>query len=149
VTFIAETFPLFTEDDISKVLQYYPGLNSSDSASAPDFATLGYSGPTAVNESSIATGQQQRANVIYILLFSFFRLLSENLEEDKANKNRISTRKQHLSVLRTGLQKHIRIKAELALNTNTLFLPLYMEAMYQDTSVLLLLARDQTLRKPS
>ena len=32
-------------------------------ASMPDFATNGISGPTALNQSSVATGQQQRANV--------------------------------------------------------------------------------------
>jgi hypothetical protein len=63
VNFIQETFPLFTEDDISKVLQYYPGSNATDNANAPEYATLGYTGATANNVSSIATGQQQRANV--------------------------------------------------------------------------------------
>lgn len=82
VTFIAETFPLFTEDDISKVLQYYPGLNTSDSTSNLDFATLGYSGPTAVNESSIATGQQQRANVLTLLCFLSFSSF-EDSENDE------------------------------------------------------------------
>ncbi|KAE8440677.1 hypothetical protein EG329_006829 [Mollisiaceae sp. DMI_Dod_QoI] len=65
VTFIQNTFPLFTTDDISKVLQYYPSSNASDSTSAVDYATLGSSGVTANNESSIATGQQQRANNLY------------------------------------------------------------------------------------
>jgi carboxylesterase type B len=59
------TFPLFTNDDISKILQYYPSTNASVDPSAPLFATLGDSGPTALNQSSFGTGQQQRANNIY------------------------------------------------------------------------------------
>lgn len=54
---------MFTTDDISKVLQYYPGSNATDSTNAVEYATLGYTGATANNESSISTGQQQRANV--------------------------------------------------------------------------------------
>lgn len=59
------TFPLFTNDDIAKILLYYPSSNASDSSSAVDFATLGYTGPSAINESSVGTGQQQRADNIY------------------------------------------------------------------------------------
>lgn len=56
------TFPLFTNDDIAKILHYYPSSNSSDNP-APLFATSGDSGPTAINQSDVGTGQQQRANV--------------------------------------------------------------------------------------
>jgi hypothetical protein len=63
VNYLEDIFPLFTEDDISKILLYYPGSNATDSMDTVDFATLGYTGPTANNESSIAIGQQQRANV--------------------------------------------------------------------------------------
>ncbi|KAK0128822.1 hypothetical protein ONS95_000772 [Cadophora gregata] len=65
VSWIQEVFPLFTEDDISKVLRYYPGSNATDDMNAVDYATSGYTGATASNVSSIATGQQQRANNIY------------------------------------------------------------------------------------
>ncbi|KAF8858056.1 alpha/beta-hydrolase [Acephala macrosclerotiorum] len=61
VAFIQETFPLFTTDDISKVLQYYPGTNASDSTNAVDYATLGYTGATANNESSEATVPRQES----------------------------------------------------------------------------------------
>lgn len=65
VAWLELTFPLFTHDDISKILQTYPTPNASVDASAPLFATLGDSGPTALNQSSLATGQQQRADNIY------------------------------------------------------------------------------------
>ncbi|KAL5320157.1 hypothetical protein ACEPPN_010958 [Leptodophora sp. 'Broadleaf-Isolate-01'] len=65
VTWIQDVFPLFTEDGISKILRYYPGSNATDSRSAVGYATLGYTGATATDVSSIAVGQQQRANNIY------------------------------------------------------------------------------------
>ena len=57
------TFPLFSNDDIAKVLLYYPSSNASVDPNAPEYSTLGDSGPTAVNESDVGTGQQQRADV--------------------------------------------------------------------------------------
>ena len=63
VAFLRRTFPLFSESDISKVLFYYPSTNASTDLSAPDFATTGLSGATALNESTFGTGQQQRADV--------------------------------------------------------------------------------------
>ncbi|KAG9717295.1 carboxylesterase type B, partial [Aureobasidium melanogenum] len=65
VAWLELTFPLFSNDDIARVLRYYPSSNASDSSSAVEFATLGNSGATAINESSLATGQQQRADNIY------------------------------------------------------------------------------------
>ncbi|KAG4439449.1 hypothetical protein IFR05_005061 [Cadophora sp. M221] len=64
-SWIQDVFPSFTEDDISKVLRYYPGSSDTDSTSAVKYATSGYIGATAINVSSIATGHQQRANNIY------------------------------------------------------------------------------------
>lgn len=65
VAWLELTFPLFTNDDIAKILQYYPSTNASVNPSAPLFATDGL-GPTYnINQSSEATGQQQRANIIY------------------------------------------------------------------------------------
>lgn len=63
LSFLRKMFPLFTNDDISKVLRYYPSTNDSVDLTDPRFATLGDAGPTALNESGYATGQQQRANV--------------------------------------------------------------------------------------
>ena len=60
-------FPLFTEDDVSRVLLYYPSTNASVDKSTPDFATSGNSTPTALDESTYGTGQQQRADVSNIL----------------------------------------------------------------------------------
>ncbi|MCJ1249653.1 hypothetical protein MMC30_006879 [Trapelia coarctata] len=65
VNFLRRTFPLFTESDISKVLFYYPSSNASVDLSNPEFATNGFLGATALNESTFATGQQQRANNVY------------------------------------------------------------------------------------
>lgn len=65
VAWLRLTFPLFTTEDIAKVLMYYPSSNSSDSLTVLPYATDGDSAPTAVNQSDVATGQQQRANDIY------------------------------------------------------------------------------------
>lgn len=59
------TFPLFTTEQISKILLYYPSTNASVSASTPLFATDGMGPATAVNESQAGSGQQQRADNIY------------------------------------------------------------------------------------
>ena len=64
VNFLKNTYPLFTNYNISQVLQYYPSTNSSVS-DTPKFATSGTSTPTAVNESTFGTGQQQRADVSF------------------------------------------------------------------------------------
>ena len=65
VSWLRLTFPLFSNNDIAKILLYYPSSNSSDSSSAPLFATTGDNGPTAVNQSDAGSGQQQRADNIY------------------------------------------------------------------------------------
>jgi carboxylesterase type B len=65
VSWLELTFPLFSNNDIAKILLYYPSSNSSDSSNAPLFATTGDSGPTAVNQSDAGSGQQQRADNIY------------------------------------------------------------------------------------
>ena len=70
IFFLHNTFPLFTEDDISRVLLYYPSTNASVSMSTPEFATSGNSTVTALNESIFGTGQQQRANVSMALSLS-------------------------------------------------------------------------------
>ncbi|KAL8748907.1 MAG: hypothetical protein Q9184_007029, partial [Pyrenodesmia sp. 2 TL-2023] len=65
INFLRTSFPLFTEDDISRVLLYYPSTNASVSSELPEFATSGSSGATALNQSTFGTGQQQRANNVY------------------------------------------------------------------------------------
>ncbi|KAF2269658.1 alpha/beta-hydrolase [Lojkania enalia] len=42
-------FPLFVEDDIAKILYYYPTSNPTDSDILPKFATAGNTGYTAIN----------------------------------------------------------------------------------------------------
>ncbi|KAK5168275.1 uncharacterized protein LTR77_006844 [Saxophila tyrrhenica] len=59
------TFPTFSNSDIAKVLLYYPSSNASTDPSADEYATNGYTGATALNQSAVGTGQQQRANNIY------------------------------------------------------------------------------------
>ena len=66
ISWIRLIFPLFTEDDVAKLLYYYPSANDSvPSDGLQEFATNGLTGPTAVNVSQTATGQQQRAQAIY------------------------------------------------------------------------------------
>ncbi|USP82825.1 carboxylesterase type B [Curvularia clavata] len=66
VDWIRLVFPLFTQDDIAKLLYYYPSSNVSDSSDGlTTFATDGRNEPTIVNVSQTATGQQQRVQAIY------------------------------------------------------------------------------------
>lgn len=65
VNWLQLTFPLFSNNDIAKILLYYPSSNSTTNTTAGVFATTGDSGPTALNQSNVGTGQQQRANNIY------------------------------------------------------------------------------------
>lgn len=66
VDWLRLTFPLFSNDDIAKVLLYYPSSNDTVNPDAPLFASSGFSGPSFINQSSVATGQQQRAFVSLI-----------------------------------------------------------------------------------
>jgi hypothetical protein len=55
VDWIRLVFPLFTQDDIAKLLYYYPSQNVSDSSNGlTEFATDGTTGPTIVNVSQTA-----------------------------------------------------------------------------------------------
>ncbi|KAK5135501.1 hypothetical protein LTR08_005136 [Meristemomyces frigidus] len=65
VSYLRATFPLFSNNDIAKILYYYPSTNATVDPNALLFATAGDMGPTALNESSVGTGQQQRADNIY------------------------------------------------------------------------------------
>lgn len=55
VDWIRLLFPLFTQEDISKLLYYYPSSNVSDSSDGlTEFATDGTTAPTIVNVSQTA-----------------------------------------------------------------------------------------------
>lgn len=62
-SWLNNTFPLFAPGDIDKILLYYPSSNTSETGD--EFSTNGYGSPTALNQSLVGTGQQQRANNIY------------------------------------------------------------------------------------
>ncbi|KAI9728737.1 MAG: hypothetical protein M1828_002843 [Chrysothrix sp. TS-e1954] len=64
ISWLYSSFPLFSANDISKILLYYPSTNASVVPKTPEFSTLGNTGPTALNESEVGTGQQQRADNI-------------------------------------------------------------------------------------
>ena len=55
------SFPNFTAADKSRLLQTYQFDGTDTDPSAPVFATLGDSGPTALDQSEFATGTKQRA----------------------------------------------------------------------------------------
>ena len=63
VRYLKGILPLFTDEEIQKVLLYYPSTSASVDPTIPEFATSGNVGATALNESTFATGQQQRADV--------------------------------------------------------------------------------------
>lgn len=65
VHYLRVTFPLFSNNDIAKVLYYYQSTNASVNPNDTMYATSGDGGATAVNQSSAGTGQQQRADDIY------------------------------------------------------------------------------------
>ena len=60
---LRDLLPLFDDADIAKVLTQYPSGAGSSNTSQIRYATAGDSGATAVNVSSFAVGQQQRAYV--------------------------------------------------------------------------------------
>jgi carboxylesterase type B len=64
LAWLQNTLPEFTPDDLDKVLLYYPISNTSTTK----LATNGVSGPSALDTSSIATGQLQRAFVSLLTL---------------------------------------------------------------------------------
>jgi carboxylesterase type B len=65
LTWLRSTLPEFTDDDLAKILIYYPIIETS----GPQFATNGVSGPSALDTSSVDVGQQQRANVCTIVMW--------------------------------------------------------------------------------
>jgi carboxylesterase type B len=65
VNYLSLVFPMFSNNDIAKLLYYYPSSNATVDRDALLFSTLGDSGPTTVNQSIAATGQQERAIAVY------------------------------------------------------------------------------------
>ncbi|KAL1641733.1 hypothetical protein SLS61_009984 [Didymella pomorum] len=59
---LREILPEFSADDLANVLLHYPVTYNTTGVK---FATTGTSGPSALDQSGLATGQQQRANNIY------------------------------------------------------------------------------------
>ncbi|KAH8781062.1 carboxylesterase type B [Diaporthe sp. PMI_573] len=65
VEYLQVTFPMLSNNDIAKVLLYYPMNNGSVNQDDLTRATAGDSGPTNLDQSTAATGQMQRAIAIY------------------------------------------------------------------------------------
>lgn len=65
VNYLQVTFPMLSNNDIAKILLYYPANNASVDQNDPKWATEGDSGATNLNQSTAATGQMQRAIAIY------------------------------------------------------------------------------------
>ncbi|PYI00819.1 carboxylesterase family protein [Aspergillus sclerotiicarbonarius CBS 121057] len=57
--YITSTFPRFTQSDIALLNTIYHTADSQPVDNAPRYDTLGTSGPTAINQSEMATGLQQ------------------------------------------------------------------------------------------
>ncbi|KAF3031626.1 hypothetical protein E8E12_001315 [Didymella heteroderae] len=62
-TWLHRTLPEFSDEDVDRALRYYPGSNASSCPQSYQIATNGIVGPSALDQSSLATGQQQHANV--------------------------------------------------------------------------------------
>ncbi|KAF3763722.1 alpha/beta-hydrolase [Cryphonectria parasitica EP155] len=60
--FVTGLFPLMSSTDIDRLLEAY---SIAPVIQGPLFSTLGDTGPTSLNQSEFATGQQQRANNLY------------------------------------------------------------------------------------
>lgn len=65
VKYLHDNFPKFSTDDVGDVVRIFPSTNDPVNPADPTFATLGTHGPTALNQSAFATGQQQRAYNVY------------------------------------------------------------------------------------
>ncbi|KAJ5279973.1 hypothetical protein N7478_005345 [Penicillium angulare] len=57
--YIKSTFPLFSSHDYSSLKNLYGFWTTSPENNGPRYDTLGYRGPTALNQSEMATGLQQ------------------------------------------------------------------------------------------
>lgn len=65
LSYVRSTFPLFSRGDYSRLLDTYGFRNSSPQNNASRYDTLGDRGPTALNQSEMATGLQQTVFDIY------------------------------------------------------------------------------------
>lgn len=65
VDYVDTILPMFSNNDIARLLSTYGSNNDSTDFDAPVWATAGDSGPTHLNQSTAATGQQQRAIAVY------------------------------------------------------------------------------------
>ena len=65
VNYLRDIFPMLSNNDITKLLYYYPMNNASVDPNALLWAMEGDYGPTTINESTAATGQMERAIAIY------------------------------------------------------------------------------------
>lgn len=65
VHYLEVIFPMFSNNDIAKILYYYPLNNASVNPNALLYATDGIHRPTTLSESTAATGQNERAIAIY------------------------------------------------------------------------------------
>ena len=116
IGFLRNMFPLFQDNDISRVLRYYPSNSASHGGR---FATLGDVGPTALDVSPYAFGQQQRANVSGMgsksnsISLLTLRLLIHSLNTRTCMLKSLST------VLPTGLQRPSRTSLEQLININS------------------------------
>lgn len=63
VAWLRLTFPLFSNDDVARILLYYPSSNASTNPNAALYASSGTGEPSFINQSSVATGQLERAFV--------------------------------------------------------------------------------------
>ncbi|KAK9423354.1 putative Acetylcholinesterase [Seiridium unicorne] len=64
-SFLKVSFSRFDDADIASILEMYPLSEYGKNLENPRFATAGDSGPTAVDVSQFAIGNQQRAYAIY------------------------------------------------------------------------------------
>lgn len=136
VNWLQLTFPMFSNDDVAKVLLYYPSTNASAGAASQYFATDGLGGPTAVTQSDVATGQQQRANVrVTVPSFMDFPLRAVGwcVGRDADTSSRTSTPKQPLYVPRTGWLRPIRAPVGHLSSTSTRWASPCTERMCQRT----------------
>ncbi|KAJ5519882.1 CAZyme family CE10 [Penicillium fimorum] len=65
LSYVHSAFPLLSSGDYSRLLDLYEVKDSSPENTGPRYDTLGDSGPTALNQSEMATGLQQTVFNIY------------------------------------------------------------------------------------
>lgn len=110
VNWLRLTFPMFSSDDIAKVLLYYPTANAPADDESPHIARGDYEGTAAAYQNAEAPGQQERANVRGAAPSSEHFPL-RTIDASNADAwSRTSTRKQLLCVLHTGWPRPTRVQ---------------------------------------